>query len=144
MQINRRQKSGPACGSPANKAQLSSRLNELDRRILSAQSSLEQLNLNELKEKVELSTKKLSATEAELTCKETEHDSVEAQLAAARGKKKKQKKTNVILTHNWHVLSQGDALSYLLAEPVNPSGTPVADQIKVSAGMEVAGNMPGH
>ena len=29
-------------------------------------------------------------------------------------------------------------LSYLLADPVNPSGTPVADQIKVSAGMEVA------
>ena len=50
-----------------NKAQLSSRLNELDRRIAAAQSSLEQLNLEELREQVELSAKVLSANEAELS-----------------------------------------------------------------------------
>ena len=83
--------------------------------------------------------KKLSATEAELTCKETEHDSVEAQLAAARGKKEKaEEDKRDIDTQLARFVAESDALSYLLAEPVNPSGTPVADQIKVSAGMEVA------
>ena len=36
------------------------------------------------------------------------------------------------------MVAESDALRYLLAEPVNPSGTPVADQIIVSEGMEVA------
>ena len=122
-----------------NKSQLSLRLNELDRRISAAQSSLEQLNLNELKEQVELSAKKLSATEAELTRKEAKHVSFEAQLAAARGKKEKaEEDKRDIDTQLTRVVAESDALRYLLAEPVNPSGTPVADQIIVSEGMEVA------
>ena len=122
-----------------NQAQLSSRLDELDRRIAAAQSSLEQLNLAELKEQVELSAKALSANEAELSRLEAAHESVEARLAAARETREEAAEDKRdIDTQLARLVAESDALSYLLAETVNPSGTPVADQIKVSAGMEVA------
>ena len=122
-----------------NKAQLSSRLDELDRRISTAQLSLKQLNLNELSEQVELSTKELSESEADLTRMEAANVSVEARLAAARDTiEKAEEDKRDIDTQLARVVAESDALSYLLAEPVNSSGTPVADQIKVSAGMEVA------
>ena len=118
---------------------MSTRLDELDRRIAAAQSSLEQLNLEELREQVELSAKALSANEAELSRLETAHESVEARLAAARETREEAAEDKRdIDTQLARLVAESDALSYLLAETVNPSGTPVADQIKVSAGMEVA------
>ena len=122
-----------------NKAQLSSRLNELNRRISTAQSSLEQLNLNELREQVELSAKELSESEAGLTRMEAAHKSVEARLAEARRTREKAEgDKRDVDTQLARVVAESDALSYILAEPVNPSGTPIADQIKVSGGIEVA------
>ena len=118
---------------------MSSRLDELDRRIAAAQSSLEQLNLEELREQVELSAKVLSANEAELSRLEAAHESVEARLAAARETREKAAEDKRdIDTQLARLVAESDALSYLLAETINPSGIPVADQIKVSAGMEVA------
>ena len=122
-----------------NQTQLSSRIDELDRRIATAQSSLEQLNLGELKEQVEQSAKALSESEAELTSMKAVYESVEARLAAARETREKAAEDKRdIDTQLARLIAESDALSYLLGEPVNPSGTPVSDQIKVSAGMEVA------
>ena len=122
-----------------NQAQLSSRLDELDRRIADAQSSLEQLNLEKLKEQVERSDRALFASEADITHLEAEHKSAGARLAVAREIREKaaedKRDTDAQLAR---LVAESDALSYLLAETVNPSGIPVADQIKVSAGMEVA------
>lgn len=122
-----------------NQEQISSRLEELDHRIASAKSALEQLNLNKLKEQAELSAKELAASEAKLTSLEAAHEVVEAELAAAReAKDKAAEDKRDIDTQLARLVAESDALSYLLAEPINPSGIPVADQIKVSAGMEVA------
>ena len=77
--------------------------------------------------------------EASLATGITDHDAVEAKLAAARDVKDKcaedKRDTDTQLAR---LVAEIDALSYLLAEPVNPSGTPVADQISVEEGMEVA------
>ena len=122
-----------------NRDQLTARLDELNRRIDTLTQSLAQLNLDKLQETVTSSAQDLAACEASLATGITDHDAVEAKLAAARDVKDKcaedKRDTDTQLAR---LVAEIDALSYLLAEPVNPSGTPVADQISVEEGMEVA------
>ena len=62
--------------------------------------SLAQLNLNELKEQVELSAKGLAATEAELTRKEAKHVLLKPSWLQPGDVKDKVQKINAILTRN--------------------------------------------
>jgi len=122
-----------------NRNQLTARLDELNRRIESLEGALAQLNLDQLQEAVDSSFKALASAEAGLSSAAQEHEAAEAKLAAAREAKDKaaedKRDTDTQLAR---LVAEIDALSYLLAEPVNPSGTPVADQISVTDGMEVA------
>ena len=122
-----------------NRDQLSARLEELTRRIETIETSLGQLNLEQLRKTSELTTNALATCEAELNSLTNDVEAAEAKLSAARDAKDKaaenKRDTDTQLAR---LVAEIDALSYLLAEPVNPSGTPVADQITVTDGMEVA------
>ena len=122
-----------------NRNQLTARLDELNRRIDMLTDSLAQLNLDKLQETVTSAAQSLSSCEASLATGTKEHEAAEAKLTVARDVKDKcaedKRDTDTQLAR---LVAEIDALSYLLAEPINPSGTPVADQISVSDGMEVA------
>ena len=122
-----------------NRNQLTARLDELNRRIETITQSLAQLDLDNLQQTVTSSAQTLASCEASLATGTQDHEAAEAKLAAARDVKDKcaedKRDTDTQLAR---LVAEIDALSYLLAEPVNPSGTPIADQISVEDGMEIA------